>query len=81
MFTGNLLKLKSTVLGIYSVDGQRTAVMIPAGATVKIISGPRTEDRMVDILWDGRVVAAFAVDIVNRGEEVQTVRGGRSTSA
>ena len=81
MLTGKLLQLKSSVLGIYSVDGQRTAVMIPGGATVKVISGPHTEDRMMDLLWDGRVVAAFAVDIVNRGEEVRTSRDGRSASA
>ena len=81
MLTGTLIRLKSSVLGIYSDGGQRTAVMVPGGAIVKIISGSHTEDRMMDLLWDGRVVAAFAVDIVNRGEDVATSRRGRSAIA
>ena len=81
MPTAMLIELRTSVLGIYSGDGPRTAFMIPAGAFVKILSGPNEEDRMIDILWDGRVIAAFAVDIVNRGEEVETSRRGRSTFA
>ena len=81
MLTGRVLQLKSSILGIYSVDRQRTAVLIPEGSAVKVISEPNAEDRMVDILWDGRVIAVFAVDIINRGEEPQSIRDQRSTSA
>lgn len=81
MLTGTSIRLKSSVLCIYSDGDQRSAVMVPEGAIVKIISRSRTEDLMMDILWDGRVVAAFAVDILNRGEEVETNRRGRSSFA
>ena len=55
--------------------------MVPAGAIVKIVSAAGTDDRMIDILWDSRIVAAFAVDISHRGEEVETSRRERWTTA
>ena len=75
MLIGRQFRLKASILGIYVVDGQRTAVMIPEGATVKIVSGPRGEDRIIDLLWGSRVLAAFAVDVVNRGEEIESTSG------
>jgi hypothetical protein len=55
------------------VDGQRTAVMIPEGATVRVVPGPLADVRMVDVLWEGRTLAVLAEDLSNRGEEVKSL--------
>ena len=72
------LRLSSGILGIQSTGGQRTAVMIPEGAIVQVVSGPLADTRMIDVLWEGRTLAVFAEDILQRSKEV---REGRSTSA
>ena len=72
------LRLSSSILGIQSTGGQRTAVMIPEGAIVQVVSGSIADTRMVDVLWEGHRLAVFAEDILQRGKEVWT---GRSTSA
>ena len=80
MLTGKEFRLSSSVLGIYTEDEQRTAVMIPEGAIVYVVSGPVGQDRMVDVRWDEKVVAVFAVDLTKRGSEVQSIRDDRAAS-
>ena len=80
MLTGKSLRLTSSLLGIQSADGQRIAVMIPEGATIQVVSGPLADTRMVDILWEGRNLAVFAEDILQRGKEVRSVNDKRSAS-
>ena len=81
MLTGHLFRLNSGTLGIHSVNEQRIAVMIPEGVIVKVVSSPRAEDRMIDVLWEGRKLSVFTEDFLKRGTEVQSVRQDRSTSA
>ena len=70
MLTGKRFKLEISTMAVESVDGKRVAVTVPAGETIKVVSGPRHGDRMMDVLWDGRVVMMFAVDVEERGTEV-----------
>ena len=71
MLTGKRFKLTTPTLAIDNVDGKRFAVTVPAGSIVKVISGPNSDDdRMVDVLWECRVVVMFAVDVNARGAEV-----------
>ena len=81
MLTGKSLRLNAPILGIQSVDGQRTAVMIPESATVQVVSGPHPQDRMVDVLWEGQTISVFAEDIWERTKEARTIRDERSASA
>src|SRR5580765_4946616 len=54
------------------VDGKRVAITVPAGATIKVVSGPTSEaDRLVDVIWNGRTVAMFAFDVSVRGTEIK----------
>jgi len=69
----NLRQLTVSILGIDSVGVQRTAVMIPEGATVELVPGPSADDRMVDVLWQGRTLAVFAEDLFQRGKGVKSV--------
>ena len=81
MLTGKHFQLSSSMLGIYTVNEQRTAIMIPEGATVLVVPGPVGADRMVDILWDSRTIAVFAIDLMKRSDEVTTVKDDRAASA
>ena len=78
---GTLLHLTASTIGLDSVNGQRRAVMIPEGATVRVIRQSHSEDRMIDVDWEGRAFAVFAVDLAERGKEVKSVKDGRSASA
>jgi hypothetical protein len=71
MGTGSCFRLNTQTLGIESADGKRVAVTLPAGAEIKVISAPVGNDRMVDVLWSGKIVAMFAQDVQERGEAIQ----------
>jgi hypothetical protein len=74
MNTENLKQLTGSILGIDSVGGQRTAVMIPEGATVAVLPVLPAEARLVGVLWNGRTVAVFAEDLRQRGKDVKAVQ-------
>jgi len=73
MLSGKRFKISRETIAIETqADGRRVAIHVPQGEIVKVISGPRPDDkRMVDILWDGRTLVIFADDIQLRGEEVK----------
>jgi hypothetical protein len=70
MLTGKRFKLSSPTVAIAVVDGKDTAVTIPAEALIKVLAGPTNGDPMVNVLWEGRAVAMFAVDVNVRGTEI-----------
>lgn len=75
MLTGRSYRLLTPTLGITEMDGKRQAFTIPAGAILKIVSGPTSErDRMVDVLWEGNIYTLFVVDVRDRGEEIKDAR-------
>ena len=68
MLTGKRFKLVKPTLAIDVIDGKRCAITIPAEATIKVISGPSGHgDQMLHVLWEGRTVVMFAVDVQERG--------------
>ena len=71
MLTGKRFQLGRETIALDVVDGKRTAVRLPIGAVIKIASAPVDNDRMIDILWDGRTLAMFAVDLDTRGTEIK----------
>ena len=72
MFTGKRFRLNAPTLGILSGDGERIAVQLPKDAIVEVTSGPRPDDqRMVDVVWEGKALAMFAQDIRDRGDQVK----------
>ena len=71
MLTGRRFKLERPTLAIHGADGKRQTSYVPAGAIIKVVSGPTSAgDRMVDVLWDGQIVTMFALDVNVRGTEV-----------
>jgi hypothetical protein len=55
-------KLEQTTLAIGDGNGKRVVVRIPAGDVVKLVSNPSPWNKMVDVLWEGRMVAMYAID-------------------
>ena len=70
MLSGKRFKLEISTVGVEIVSGKRVAVTVPAGDTIKVVSGPRHTDAMMDVLWEGRVVMLFAIDVEERGTEI-----------
>jgi len=70
MLTGQRFKLRNPALAIEIANGVRLRVTIPARTILKVISGPIDGDQMVDVLWQGKRVRMFAVDLITRGTEI-----------
>jgi len=70
MLTGKRFTLAKPTIAIDTADGKRAAVTIPAEALIEVMSGPRSEDSMIDVLWKGRAVLVFAIDLKERGTEI-----------
>ena len=70
LLTGRRFKLSTPTLALETLEGKRVATTVPAGTTVKVVSGPTQGDRMVDVLWEGRVIVMFAIDVNERGTEI-----------
>ena len=70
MLIGTRFRLRTTTMAIGEAGEKRTAVIIPAGEVVRAISSPTKDRRMVDVLWNGRAVTLFAVDLEWRGEQL-----------
>jgi len=75
MLSGKQFKILRATLAVESVNGKRTAVVVPNGAIVRVISGPTVADPLVNLHWGSRRVEMFAIDVQNRGAEVTSANG------
>lgn len=81
---GGRFELGTATLVIGGVDGKRVAISIPAGAVVKVVAdpsdkvvaNPSNEDRMIDVLWEGRTFVMFAIDLERRGTQIAEKSAG-----
>ena len=65
MLTGKRFTLTKSILALEATGTSRMAVPVPAGAIIEVISGPSREGDVgtVSVLWEGRSVAMFAIDV------------------
>ena len=70
MVTGERYLLKMATLALETINGRRIAVTVPADATIKVVSGLSDGSQLLDVLWEGRVVAMFSIDVDRRGIEI-----------
>jgi len=68
--TGQRYRLTTPTLAIMSLDGQNLPVTVPMGSIVQVKDGPLDGDRLIDVVWDGRTVSMFTIDLRDRGERV-----------
>jgi hypothetical protein len=50
-------------------------ITIPAGAVIRTLVDPNTdteEDQMIDVIWDGRMLAMIAIEVATGGKEVDS---------
>jgi hypothetical protein len=77
MFAGKRFRLTTPILAVNVENNTKgTTVNIPVGAIIEVVSGPTDGDGMMDVLWDGRTVAVFSVDLNVRGTELLTNAAG-----
>jgi hypothetical protein len=69
MFTGRRYLLGKATLAIELVDGEHKLHTVPAEAVIEVLSGPtdRRDDALVRVVWNGKIVSMFAVDVDKRG--------------
>jgi hypothetical protein len=78
VLTGKQFRLLAETLGITPLHGDnRLAVMVPAGETITVLSGPRPDDkRMVDVQWGDKQLMMFYEDVQKRGSRSWEIKGG-----
>jgi hypothetical protein len=76
MLTGKRFRLGRATLALEINDGTRKAVTVPIDSIIKVVSGPKNGDGLVDILWDERPLAMFEVDVNVRGTEITDQSAG-----
>jgi hypothetical protein len=74
MLTGKRFRLERETLSVESTDGKHTAVTIPTGAIIEVLSGRKNREGLVRISWNGRTLQMFAVDVDARGIEIEDHR-------
>ena len=68
---GKCFRLRTATSCLETVAGRRRAIQVPEGAIVKVLSGPRSDDRrMIEVLWGNKSLILFAEDLQARGDEV-----------
>ena len=68
--TGQRYRLNTPTLAILTLDGQNLPVTVPMGSIVQVKNGPLDGDRLIDVVWDGRTVSMFTIDLRDRGEQI-----------
>jgi hypothetical protein len=71
MLAGKQFQFHKNTLVIELVNDKRTVVTIPAGDILKVVSDPRNGEDRVDVLWNGRMVSMFTVDVEGHGTEIE----------
>ena len=71
MLARKRFRLRVPAPAIDARAGKRIVVTIPAGAIIEVIVGPVLDNLwMVELRWDGKVMAMFAEDLEGRGQEI-----------
>lgn len=77
MLTGKKFRLNRETVAIGSIGEDRQVVMVPVGALITVLSGPRPDDkRMLDIIWNDQPLVMFAEDLQRRSAEVREQTAG-----
>jgi hypothetical protein len=62
--------LRKETLGILTTT--RTATEVPKGAIIDIKVAPSPDARMVDVVWDGKILMMFVRDLQDRSEAISS---------
>jgi len=76
MLSGKKFRLERETLAVDTPYGKRTAVKVPSGAYLRVISGPVDKSGLVNVAWNGKTVEMFEIDIMQRATEIQDLSAG-----
>ena len=73
MLIGKRFQLEHATLALDLIEGKPRTITLPTGAVLTVASGPHggPPNAMVDVLWEGRELTMFAVDVDVRGTELE----------
>ena len=64
---GDRYRLRSSLLAIHSDDNQRrTTIGLPEGCIVEVLLEGIDDNRLVDVIWEGKTIMMFTIDLRNR---------------
>ena len=67
MLTGTKFRLYRPTLAIEIQNGQAEAITIPAGAELKVLSGPHPDsDQLVQLQWGDKRIAMFSIAVTTQ---------------
>lgn len=74
MLIGKRFRLGRATLALDLIEGKSRALTLPAGAILTVAKAPHGEhpNAMVDVLWEGREVTMFVVDVDVRATEIDS---------
>jgi len=78
---GKRFELSNPTVAIESVNGKRVAITVPSGSVVKIVVVPNDGDTLLDVLWDGRLLVMFAIDLDGIATELPNDDDSRFTQS
>jgi len=67
---GKYFRLNHTTIAAILAGDKVHAVLVPTDAIIQVVDLNKGTG-MVDVLWDGRTVEMFAVDVEKRGTEIE----------
>lgn len=76
MLAGRQFKLEKSTLALAIVDGRRNALTIPAETIITVVAGLTPGEWLIDVLWEGKTLEMFEVDVNVRGTEVENRNAG-----
>jgi hypothetical protein len=72
MLTGSRFAIAEATIALEAINSTRTVIItVPQGAIIEVAADTSGQGSgIVDVLWEGRALAMFAVDVETRGTEV-----------
>jgi hypothetical protein len=70
---GKHYRIKRRVMAILTVEDHKIPTTIPQGATVEVLVEIEG-NRLIDVVWAGKTVMMFAIDLHNHGERYEPER-------
>jgi hypothetical protein len=65
-------RITSPTMSLFLEDGRHVGRTLPKGALVKIESETFNGNKLVEVLYEGKIVMMFTQDLRSRGEKVET---------
>jgi hypothetical protein len=76
---GQVFRLTSDIVAIEPFRNRMRAIVIPSDNTVSVVKYPcADDDRMAEVLWDGKLVVMSGKDLRQRANELKVLTANSS---